>query len=815
MKNSLFIILLLWGLSAFAQPNVTQPEIYIIEHITIDGLEQQSEKSIKRQLNIQEGDRIAIPGSEPGLTIKKLIKNGGIEHVSIDTSIRGRLISFHFTVDEKPRLNFIQLHGVKKKTELSILEQANINKGMFFSAKNLKLLEHHTKLILQEKGYHNHSFQVRIRDTIQQNLRLEININKGDKHVVKRLHYIGVTPKLKRALKRASLFMQTGKIPFIRTTNRFYHDDKLAYELEQFENLLHNKGYLDAQCHVTSKELVKNKVEFSIQVDTGKQYYFGHINFIGNQLMDKETLREQMEFGTGDLYNPQQLHNFINGTQENTLTSLYASQGRINTRIKSERVSLHGDTIDINIYVSEGKQYHIRKVMISGNKETYDYIIQRELNVYSGDLFTFEKLQEAQWALYTVPFIDVTKSRVIPHINTDDNTVDLEIKLVEKSADMIKATATGGGAAIGGIIGGLEMSLYNFSLKNAVKPKQWKPLPRGEGQRLKINLNTTGTNYRAFSLQFMEPWLGGKRKNNFNLRFQRSHFYTNADSTTRTLKSTSFSAGLTSKLFSNDKNWSLYHGIGYTRYFLDNYDTTICNTCATNKLAFNNTLSYSKLTGSRFYPHQGENFSFISYLTLPYQLLGIQGKKVDGIDNLIEYHKWYIDGYKYIPLSKERKGKHPVTLALEGHLGFVGGYKTIEPGPFERFILGGDAITGNSLLFASDFIGLRGYGDRSITQGDYGGAIFEKFSAEMRFPVAMKSFAPTYLMGFFEAGNTWNYNNYQPLSLYKSIGVGFRSQIKGMIEMIGVDWGWRLDPIQGCTNCNTPQVHFTLGYKIR
>ena len=78
-------------------------------------------------------------------------------------------------------------------------------------------------------------------------------------------------------------------------------------------------------------------------------------------------------------------------------------------------------------------------------------------------------------------------------------------------------------------------------------------------------------------------------------------------------------------------------------------------------------------------------------------------------------------------------------------------------GPFERFQLGGDGLTGQNFLMGTDVVGLRGYENNSITpvddEGIRGGTIFSKYVMELRYPVSLNPSATIYFQGFFEAGN--------------------------------------------------------------
>ena len=82
-------------------------------------------------------------------------------------------------------------------------------------------------------------------------------------------------------------------------------------------------------------------------------------------------------------------------------------------------------------------------------------------------------------------------------------------------------------------------------------------------------------------------------------------------------------------------------------------------------------------------------------------------------------------------------------------------------GPFERFQLGGDGLTGQNFLLGTDVIGLRGYENNSISPTDVeqnidGGTIFSKYVMEVRYPISLAPTATIYALTFLEGGNNWD-----------------------------------------------------------
>jgi outer membrane protein insertion porin family len=216
------------------------------------------------------------------------------------------------------------------------------------------------------------------------------------------------------------------------------------------------------------------------------------------------------------------------------------------------------------------------------------------------------------------------------------------------------------------------------------------------------------------------------------------------------------------------------------------------------------------------YPRQGSEIMFSAQFTPLYSLF--QPKK--DYANLpdqdkyrwLELHKWKFNISWYTRLVEN------LVLNVRFKSGFMGCYnKKIGIAPFERFYLGGDGLT-NWSYDGREVIGMRGYDDSSVNSFDYGGkvggAIFNKFTAELRYPITLNPSATIFLLGFAEAGNCWlDKRAYSPFKLYKSAGVGVRIFLP-MFGLLGFDWGYGFDEIPGLPGKNKGHFHISINSSI-
>ena len=91
---------------------------------------------------------------------------------------------------------------------------------------------------------------------------------------------------------------------------------------------------------------------------------------------------------------------------------------------------------------------------------------------------------------------------------------------------------------------------------------------------------------------------------------------------------------------------------------------------------------------------------------------------------------------------------------------------------------------------------------------------YARLGIELRYPLMLETSTNIYVLGFLEAGNAWHdISKFNPFDLKRSAGVGVRIFLP-MIGMMGLDWGYGFDKINGSKEYGGSQFHFILGQEF-
>ncbi|MEJ7778342.1 MAG: POTRA domain-containing protein [Daejeonella sp.] len=826
--NRIFIIILLliFGTSAMAQfgrtgtptpPRTTptsseisylNPQEFTIGGTTISGTQFLDKDVLITISKLTKGDKIIVPGDATSNAVKNLWGQGLFDDVQLNiSSIRGDSVFFDIVVVERPRLTRIELLGLKKGEVTDVRAKLNDKTGKVVNENLIKTTTDIIKKHFNDKGYLYTDVSIAQRkDTAEaNNLILDISVDKNKRVKIDEIVFTGnkdfKDKQLKKYLKKTkerAFYKIFGAGKFLQTK---YEEDKLA-----MISKMHEKGYRDAEIvNDSTFRSSDNGVTVKIDLYEGPKYYFGNITFAGNAKYPKEFLESLLAIKKGEVFSEEKLTRKLSSSPGgDDISSLYLNDGYLTFNADPVQTKIYGDTIDLEIRMYEGPQYTINKVMVKGNDLTNDKVILREIRTKPGQKFSKELIVRSTREIAQLGNFDDTKTDPRPiNINANDGTVDIEYNVVEKPSDQIELSGGFGG---GRVVGTLGLTFNNFSARNLFKASAWKPLPKGDGQKLSIRGQTNGKFYQSYSFSFSEPWLGGKKPIYFGISAFTSLQSNglsegNADLQRIRLNGLTFTRG--QRLKWPDDYFQANTSINLQQYKLNNYNQFIFSTGTSYNFNLTQELSRNSLDGSPVFPTGGSNLKLTVQATPPYSLLNNINYTV-ATDRekyrFTEYHKWKFESQWF----QRVYGK--LIFKAQAQFGLLGVYnQAVGQSAFERFKLGGDGMQGFDFLQGSEIIAMRGYANNAvipagsnptIAQGS-GSPIFNKYVLELRHPITASQSATIFLLAFAEGGNTWNsFRDFAPFNVRRSAGVGARVFLP-IFGLLGIDFGHGFDKIPG------------------
>lgn len=832
-KNILAAFLLLFLLASLAKAqdsivSYNKATEYELAGIKVSGIQFLDNNALILLSGLRVGERLDVPGEKIEKAIDKLWKHGLFSDIKIFAEkTEGDKIYLEIALRERPRLSELIFFEYKpdKKTgklkpeALSATDQEDLNelvklkRGYQVTENTINNIRYQISKHYKEDGYHNVDIKVAQRnDTSLINaVIVEVYIDKKEKVKISEIDIVGNTlftdNKIERAMKDTKEKSMRNFFRSSKYNSESYKDDKKKI-IEKYNQDGYRNATIVYDSVITNAD---NTLTIRIRIDEGRQFYFRNIAWVGNSKFTSDQLTKALGIKKGDIYDEEKLNKRLI-MDEDAVGNLYLDDGYLFYSCNPVEILNDNDSIDLEMRIYEGRQATINRVLITGNTRTNDHVIRREVRSQPGDLFRKSDITRTIRELAQLGHFDPEKLNVNPTPNPNDGTVDLEYIVEERANDQVEIS---GGWGANMVIGTIGLRFNNFSARNIFNASAWRPVPQGDGQQLSLRVQSNGTRYQSYSLTFVEPWLGGKKRNSFSFSLYhtiQTNGYKAGDDRRAHMKISGASIGFGRQLQWPDDYFSLYHEIAFQKYDVQKwyYFTTSGNF---NSISLNTVFARNSVDNP-MYTRRGSNLSLGLQITPPYSYFNNKNYSDTSLSDSqrfkwIEYHKWSIKADWYTKIFPS----NDLVFCARYHLGFLGYFNKNAQSPFEKYQVGGDGMSGYN-LYGTETIALRGYENYAFSPNE-GSNLYNKFTMELRYLLSPNPQAMIYVLAFAEAGNAWNsFKDYNPYKLNRSAGVGARIFLP-MLGMLGIDWGYGFDPIPGQSKeAWGSHFHFVIGQQF-
>ena len=841
------------------------PRVYEIAGITVTGAPNYDDATVLGYAGLKVGDRMAIPGDDLTAAVKRLMRHGLFAQTQVKVlKTAGDKAWIELALRTQPRISKVNYIGMKKSDRDDIQEKLQLMKGNQITQNIVNRAEAIVRQHYKQKGYGNADVKITLHEDLSapNEMIVDIAVDRHDKVKVHKIYIDGnevlSDSKIKRTIKKTN---EKNNILKLFSQKKFvesdYQDD-LNRILEKYNEL----GYRDAR--IVSDSVVPfddKSVDVHIALEEGRRYYVKDISWVGNTVYPPDVLSAYLDMRPGDVYNQKHMNERLS-TDDDAVSNLYMDNGYLFFDLVPIEREVTGDSISLEMRVTEGPQARINNVIINGNDRLYEKVIRRELRVKPGELFSKADLMRSAREIAQTGHFNPENMDIRPEPNQENGTVDILFNLESKANDQIEFSLGWGQT---GIIGKLSLKFTNFSIKNLFYPSTYRGIiPQGEGQTFTISAQTNARYYQAYSVSFLDPWFGGKRPNSlsvsayysrqtgvnssyynstwansaynygyyggygyggygygnnyYNDYYQNS--YQNSYDPNKVLQMVGINVGFGKRLKWPDDYFTFTAELGYNWYYLKNWDYLYyMNNGTSNALVLGLTLARNSIDNP-LYTRSGSSFSLNLQITPPASLFGKRDWKKLSEENTveskkqlyrwIEYWKLRFKSRTYTPLCNAN-GTYTPVLMTRADFGLLGSYNKYLKSPFETFYVGGDGMSG-SYTYATETIALRGYDNGQLTPWGREGYAYSRIGMEVHFPLMLQPSTTIYALGFVEGGNAWtSVKKFNPFDMKRSAGAGVRIYLP-MVGMMGIDWAYGFDKING--EKGDSHFHFILGQEF-
>ncbi len=667
--------------------------------------------------------------------IKAIYKTGYFKDVTakVTDTDEGKVIDF--ILEEMPMITSVGIEGndgIKKddlEGVISVKEKQTLNLSRIKSdIENIKTL-------YRNEGYLNAEVKYSV-DENKKGARVVFDITENKELYVKKITFEGNRAYTDEELSDMIETSEWGIFHFISDSGVF-NEYKLKQDTGRLVVFYLNNGYVNAR--VGEPEITHDKkwIYIKISVIEGKQFRVGDVKITGDTLaVPRPELMPRLQITEKDYFDREAIIRDID-----ILTDACNEEGYAYASVVPRTVSRDEEQrIDITYNIDKGDLVYINRIYITGNTETRDKVIRRELAAVEGDLSGSSKVKTSYMKLNRLRYFEEVNFQT--EKGTDERFMDLNVHVREKATGMFSVGA--GYSAVDKMILTTQISEQNLF---------------GRGQTLGLSAYF-GSSKTSYTLSFVEPWLFDVPLWSKLELWDMEREYDSYDVHTK-----GFGATLGYPLFE--------YVTGYVNYSLTIDDITNIASTASQYIwdqegettSSGVTLSLSRdTTDDRMFPSKGSKNSVSTE---------VAGTIFQGD---VSFARHIADSRWFFPMPLD------TVFGIHGRIGYIQGLEGKEIPVFERFYLGGI----NSLR------GLREIGPVDSNGDRIGGETMLNFNAEVVFPL----FKDAGIKGvvFFDTGNAWN-SGYYLDDMRRTAGLGVRWY--SPIGPLRLEWGYVLDKKEG------------------
>jgi len=726
------------------------PEVGAIGKVTITGNRRVDREAIMAKVKTKPGDPYSVEGIRDD--IKAIYDMGYFDDIVADIRDTAAGKELTFIVKERPLIRQVNITGNKEVGLEKIQEVVTVKANTTLNRTLLMEDAERIKVLYSKEGFYLARVEPQVEIREEATAIVNLKIEEGERVRVKRITIIGNEAFNERKIKKVMATKEAGFLSFITKRGR-YEEDLFQSDLSSILGLYYDNGYIQTRLDESRVTLSDDRkwLYITIAITEGEKYTVGKIDLKGDILTTKKELMEKIKTTPGKVFSRR-----VVGQDIVTLTDTYGDKGYANVNITPLTEVNHKERkVDITFDVQKGEPVYIERIDITGNVNTRDKVIRREVEVEEGGLYSATGLKRSRSNLRKLGYFEDVAITTQPGTREDRMILNIDVK--ERPT---------GAFSFGAGYSSTDKLIATFSISQSNL--------LGTGKKLDL-WATLSSKSQRYQLGFTEPWLFDKPiSGGFDI-FKMTREYPDFDRS-----SSGFDVRFGFPVYRRDTR-------GYLTYKLEEVEISNVATNAAQLIKDQEgTNTTSSITGvlrrdtrdDAFFPTEG---------SVAVASIEFAGGPIGGDNNFVKY---VLEGVRYFPMPWD------TTLALRGMGGYLQGFDGKVPPVYERFYLGGiNSIRG----FETRSVGPKDPATGEIIGGDKAVVV----NVEYLFPLLREQRLKGLI--FFDTGNAYD-DDLDLGDLRYGAGVGIRWF--SPLGPLRLEWGYNLDRKVGE---KSSQWEFTIG----
>jgi len=245
----------------------------------------------------------------------------------------------------------------------------------------------------RQLGFFDASTTAEVTEGADQSVRVDYVVTKREEHRVRSIRIMGgaffTEADILKKMKTSE-----GKL----SSHGLFSPELLQNDIRMIETMYRRAGFQSTQIHADQDQSADHDIDITIQIQEGLRSTLDVITFTGNNSFSEPVLWRESGIQADQVYSSAIIDN-----ARDALAAMYYSRGYSEARIETHlEFDSFNNTVNVQFEITEGPQYRIGWILVSGNAHTAQKVITRTSGLHPEDPYSPEGLLEAQQKLYTL-----------------------------------------------------------------------------------------------------------------------------------------------------------------------------------------------------------------------------------------------------------------------------------------------------------------------------------------------------------------------------------------------------------------------------
>jgi len=398
-----------------------------------------AEVRVRGNRRIETAAILARVGQKPGDTassaqlaedVRQVYALGFFRDVQVlqDQTPDGGLVLI-FAVVENPVIRQVTISGNENVEQDKIKDNLTLTTGSTLDYPLLFENRQRIEALYRAEGYYLAKVRTQVEELPSDAVSVHFEVDEGKKLKLREIQFVGNAKKtnaeLTKGLKTKVWHWYSYLTSYFDKSGT-YSEPVFVQDLEAVTNKYLDDGFVRAD--VGQPEVVPQPDGLIVKVPVveGDQYHLGQAKLSGDETVDFDKLRKNLELADGAVFSRGKLNKDLE-----SIESHYTDRGFFMAKVQPlTNVDESAKKVDITYEVQKGSLYFLRDIDVTGNKTTVDPVVRREVKLVEGQLYSARALDLSKQRIQRLGFFEEVNFE--PKQTDFGNQLDLGVKVVEK-----------------------------------------------------------------------------------------------------------------------------------------------------------------------------------------------------------------------------------------------------------------------------------------------------------------------------------------------------------------------------------------------